>query len=93
MLLRLCAEYLTGLQEGKQRARDGVAHFHLGNGATLQQVNWMADVSPKGIRQSCGMMVNYLYNPDTIDRNSENYMQFGAIAASTDVLELREINR
>ncbi|MEZ5435205.1 MAG: malonyl-CoA decarboxylase [Pseudomonadales bacterium] len=93
MLLRLCAEYLTGLQEGKQRARDGVAHFHLGNGATLQQVNWMADVSPKGIRQSGGMMVNYLYDPDAIDRNSENYMQSGVIAASTDVLELREINR
>ncbi len=89
ILLRLCAEYLLGLQQGKQRARDGVAHFHLGNGATLQQINWMADVSPKGIRQSCGIMVNYLYDPDTIDRNSENYMQAGVIAASTDVQELR----
>lgn len=89
ILLRLCAEYLMNLQQGKQRARDGVAHFHLGNGATLQQINWMADVSPKGIRQSGGMMVNYLYDPDTIDHNSENYMQAGVIAASTDVQELR----
>lgn len=91
ILLRLCAEYLLDLQQEKQRARDGVAHFHLGNGATLQQINWMADISPKGIRQSCGMMVNYLYDPDTIDRNSENYMQAGVIAASTDVQALRAV--
>lgn len=88
ILLRLCAEYLSVLQTGKQRTRDGVAHFHLGNGATLQQINWMADVSPKGIRQSCGMMVNYLYDPDTIDRNSDNYMQAGVLAVSDEVLAL-----
>ncbi|MEZ5538432.1 MAG: malonyl-CoA decarboxylase [Pseudomonadales bacterium] len=88
ILLRLCAEYLSVLQTGKQRARDGVAHFHLGNGATLQQINWMADISPKGIRQSCGMMVNYLYDPDTIDRNSDNYMQTGMLAVSDEVIAL-----
>ncbi|HQQ64147.1 MAG TPA: malonyl-CoA decarboxylase [Pseudomonadales bacterium] len=90
ILLRLCAEYLTGLQPGKLRARDGVAHFHLSNGAILQQLNWMADVSPKGIRQSCGMMVNYLYDLLTIDGNSENYVHTGAIATSSDIRELRK---
>jgi malonyl-CoA decarboxylase len=90
ILLRLCAEYLAGLESGKLRARDSVAHFHLSNGATLQQMNWMADVSPKGIRQSCGMMVNYLYDPLTIDTNSENYVQTGSIAMSHEIRELRK---
>jgi malonyl-CoA decarboxylase len=87
VLLRLCAEYLGGLQKGKLRARDPVAHFHLSNGAILQQLNWMADVSPKGIRQSCGIMVNYLYDLDDIDNNSENYVQTGSIAMSGDIRE------
>jgi len=90
VLLRLCADYLSQLQPEKLRARDPVAHFHLSNGATLQQLNWMADVSPKGIRQSCGMMVNYLYNPLAIDTNSEHYAHTGAIATSSDFRELRK---
>lgn len=90
ILLRLCAEYLMGLESGKLRARDGVAHFHLSNGATLQQMNWMADISPKGIRQSCGMMVNYLYDPLTIDTNSEDYVQTGSIAVSAEMRDLRK---
>ncbi len=87
ILLRLCAEYLGGLQSGKLRARDPVAHFHLSNGAILQQLNWMADISPKGIRQSCGMMVNYLYDLETIDSNSEDYVQTGSIAMSGEIRE------
>ena len=90
MLLRLCADYLSGLISGKIKAHDPVAHFHLSNGATLQQLNWMADVSPKGLRQSCGMMVNYLYDPMTIDANSEQYAHTGAIAASSDFRDLRK---
>ena len=85
ILLRLCTEYLSSLESGKLRARDGVAHFHLSNGATLQQINWMADISPKGIRQSCGMMVNYLYDPLTIDAIGENYVQTGSIAKSSEL--------
>jgi malonyl-CoA decarboxylase len=90
VLLRLCAEYLTTMESGKMRARDGVAHFHLSNGATMEQLNWMADVSPKGLRQSCGMMVNYLYDPLAIDTNSESYVQTGYIAISSVIKELRK---
>ncbi len=90
ILQRLCADYLSEWLPDKMRARDGVAHFHLSNGATLQQLNWMADVSPKGIRQSCGLMVNYLYDPFTIDSNSERYMQTGCIAQSVAIRELRK---
>lgn len=90
ILLRLCAEYLSQLEPGKVRARDPVAHFHLSNGATLQQLNWMGDVSAKGFRQSAGMMVNYLYDPSTIDANTEQYVQTGAIAMSSAIRDLKK---
>lgn len=91
ILMRLCAEYLCSSHTEKVRVRDGVAHFHLGNGATLRQMHWMADVSAKGMRQSYGMMVNYLYDPQTIDTNSENYVQTGSVAISADIGHLRKM--
>ena len=54
-LLRLCSRYLTKAKKGRQ-ALDRVAHFHLTNGARIEQINWAADLSVKGIRQSAGMM-------------------------------------
>ena len=90
VLLRLCAEYLSQLESGKLRAQDPVAHFHLSNGATLQQLNWMADASAKGFRQSAGMMVNYLYDPATIDTNTEQYVQTGAVAMSSAFREMKK---
>jgi len=61
MLSRLCARYLTQERGRGNRALDPVAHFHLSNGARVERLNWQADLSPKGKRQSAGMMVNYLY--------------------------------
>lgn len=87
-LLRLCARYLCEHVPGRPRALDPVAHFHLGNGATLQQINWMADTSAKGLAQSFGLMVNYLYEPRTIDGNSESYALQGSIATSPAIREL-----
>jgi malonyl-CoA decarboxylase len=54
-------------------------------------MHWMADVSAKGMRQSYGMMVNYLYDPQTIDTNSENYVQTGSVAISADIGHLRKM--
>jgi malonyl-CoA decarboxylase len=88
-LLKLAAHYL--LHERKQdRALDPVAAFHLGNGAAVEQINWMADTSPKGIEQSFGMMVNYAYRPWQIERNHEAYMKRGKVAASARVRDLVE---
>ena len=86
-LLRLCAHYLL---EGKRakRAYDPVAHFHLGNGARLERINWLADTSAKGMRESAGMMVNYLYRLDQIDENQIGYATEGRIVASQPVLNL-----
>lgn len=88
LLTRLAAVYLSSINPDKLRALDSVAHFHLSNGATLQQINWLADVSPKGMRQSHGLMVNYLYNLDTIDSNSEAYVQAGNVALSAELQQL-----
>ena len=48
---------------------DPVARFHLGNGARIERLNWAADASARGLEQSCGMMVNYLYEPEQLDEN------------------------
>ncbi len=84
LLMRLCARYLV---EAKSRGRpvDPVTRFHIGNGARLEQINWMGDMSENGLRQSAGMLVNYLYDLKTIERNHEAFAETGAIAHSSQV--------
>ena len=86
-LLRMCAQYLTGAKRG-QYARDRVAHFHLSNGARIERINWLADTSPNGMRQSFGMMINYLYESRDIEDNHEAYSGDGRIRASKSVKAL-----
>jgi malonyl-CoA decarboxylase len=69
-LTRLCARYLTETEFGKGPG-DPVARFHLGNGARLERINWRGNVSPRGLQESYGVMVNYLYDPETIEKNHE----------------------
>ena len=86
ILTRWCAVYLQNAKRGESpRAMDPVAHFHLTNGARIERINWMGDTSAKGIRESAGIMVNYLYQLDQIDRNHENYTSSGKIASSSSV--------
>lgn len=68
LLLRSAAHYL-GREVVDGRPADPVARFHLGNGARVERLNWHADPSAKGLRQSYGLMVNYLYDPKRLDRN------------------------
>ncbi len=86
-LLRLCARYLTTAKRGKQ-VLDRVAHFHLSNGARIEQINWSADLSEKGLQQSAGLMVNYLYKLPDIEKNHEGYSGRGAITTSSAVRKL-----
>jgi malonyl-CoA decarboxylase len=87
-LLRLCARYLMLEKTSAGRARDPVAHFHLSNGARLERLNWAADLSPKGLQQSAGIMINYLYRLSDIETNHEAYTAEGMIAASTQIRTL-----
>ncbi|WP_207538595.1 malonyl-CoA decarboxylase [Sabulicella rubraurantiaca] len=83
-LLRLCALYLT--QPTRLGARmDPVARFHLGNGARLERLNPLANTSARGMRESYGLMVNYLYDRDTIEANHEAFVRSGRIIRSAEV--------
>ncbi|BAO99719.1 malonyl-CoA decarboxylase [Wolbachia endosymbiont of Cimex lectularius] len=84
-LLKLCAHYLLKVKNSSGGAYDPVAHFHFSNGASIKQLNWMADVSEKGISQSAGMMVNYLYELSKIDNNHESYMVNKVVSHSKQV--------
>ncbi len=86
-LMRLAAGYLTTKAEDGL-ATDPVARFHLGNGASIERINWAGDLSQKGLRQSAGIMVNYRYNPDKIVANHEAYISEGVIAHSAKVKSL-----
>ncbi|MFP3035971.1 MAG: malonyl-CoA decarboxylase [Wolbachia sp.] len=87
-LLKLCAHYLLKVKNSSGGAYDPVAHFHLSNGASIKQLNWMADTSEKSISQSAGMMVNYLYELSKIDNNHESYMVNKVISHSKQVLSV-----
>ena len=83
-LMRLCASYLTRRPSPGNRI-DPVARFHLGNGARLERINWLGDNSPRAIRESFGIMVNYLYDHDSIENNHEAFVRDGTIVRSLDV--------
>jgi malonyl-CoA decarboxylase len=84
----LAAYYFLKARTPKGRLIDSVARFHLGNGARLERINWLGDTSPKGLRESAGIMVNYLYRLEDIEKNHEAYANQGAVAASGAVRRL-----
>ncbi len=87
-LLRLAARYLAKEKGRKGRALDPVAHFHLSNGARLERLNWLGDTSDKGLTQSAGMMVNYLYDLNRIENNHESYSLSGSVDTSSGIKAL-----
>lgn len=82
------AYYFLKARTPKGRLIDSVARFHLGNGARLERINWLGDLSPKGMRESAGVMVNYLYRLDDIEKNHEAYANDGEVVASSAVKKL-----
>lgn len=84
----LAAHYFLKARTPKGRLIDSVARFHLGNGARLERINWLGDLSPKGLRESAGVMVNYLYRLDDIEKNHEAYANDGEVVASSAVKKL-----
>ena len=81
-LLSAVAAYLLAVRTESGKPIDPVARFHLGNGALLERIHWLSDPTPKGLRQAAGFMVNYLYEPDRIERNQESFATRGEIASS-----------
>jgi malonyl-CoA decarboxylase len=87
-LLRLCARYLLTERTATGRALDPVAHFHLSNGARLERLDWMADTAAKGLQQSFGIMINYLYRLADIEENHAAYTEERRVTASSGLMRL-----
>ena len=85
-MMRVAAYYLLEVKRDI-KPLDAVARFHLGNGARVERLNWMADMSAHGLRQSWGVMVNYLYNPSALEDNIEAFAG-GLIDASSAVKKM-----
>jgi malonyl-CoA decarboxylase len=81
-LTRAAIRYLFDAKDGAGKPLDPVARFHLGNGARLERLNWLGDVSPRSLASGAGFMVNYLYDLESIERNHEAFANAGEIVAS-----------
>ncbi|KAG0195654.1 hypothetical protein BGX33_002854 [Mortierella sp. NVP41] len=73
ILSRLCGRYIL-VRKRRHLALDPFANFHLRNGACAYHLNWLGDTSPKGMEESFGMMINYLYSLDHIEMNNQQYL-------------------
>ena len=82
-LLNRAADYFMLARDAAGRPRDPVARFHLGNGARLERLNWAADMSANGLRQSGGIMVNYLYDLAHLEENHEAFVERGKVVTGT----------
>ncbi len=86
-LKALCAAFLLSPGAEAEPALDPVARFHLNNGARLERLNWAADQSKQGLRQSLGIMANYVYDPGAIEANHDRFVH-GRLAVSRQVASL-----
>ena len=87
-LLRAAAWYFLRARSGRGQPVDAVARFHLGNGARLERINWLGDTSERAMAQAHGLMVNYLYDLDDIEKNHEAYAETRTVVASSAVQRL-----
>lgn len=87
LLMSLCARYLLREKRGSGPL-DPVARFHLGNGASIARINWLGDISPKGLQQSAGLLVNYEYDLEEVEEHHEAFLNRGEIAAAPAVRKL-----
>lgn len=82
--------YLTESEREDNSPNDPVAKFHLGNGAILEKINLNADLSEKGIMQSKGLMVNYLYNLELLEKNHELFFKTKNVQQSDGIKSLKK---
>ena len=82
--------YLTESEREDNSPNDPVAKFHLGNGAILEKINLNADLSEKGLMQSKGLMVNYLYNLELLEKNHELFFKTKNVQQSDGIKSLKK---
>ena len=89
-ILKQALIYLINSDREDGFPNDPVAKFHLGNGAILERVNLNSDLSSKGINQSKGVMINYLYNLDLLEKNHELFFKTKTVQLSDGIKSLRK---
>lgn len=87
-VMRAAAYYFLRARNERGAPVDPVARFHLGNGARLERINWLADTSERAMTLAYGLMVNYLYELDDIEKNHEAYAEGPTVVASGTVQRL-----
>jgi malonyl-CoA decarboxylase len=92
-MLRAAATYFMAGRTKSGAPIDPVARFHLGNGARLERLDWPADLSERGRKQSYGLMVNYLYDLGDIEKNHEAYAESRAVIAAGPIRKLARPSR
>ncbi len=85
LLMAASSHYFLAAKNIHGRPVDPVARFHLGNGARLERINWMANTSLRGMKEAHGLMVNYRYDLRDIERNHELLANSGTVVASKSV--------
>lgn len=86
--MQAAAWYFLRARNRRDLPVDPVARFHLGNGARLERINWLGDMSGKALASAHGVMVNYLYDLDEIEKNHEAYAEQRTVVASSAVQRL-----
>jgi malonyl-CoA decarboxylase len=92
-MLRAAATYFMAGRTATGAPIDPVARFHLGNGARLERLDWPADLSERGRKQSYGLMVNYLYDLGDIEKNHEAYAESRTVIAAGPIRKLARPSR
>ena len=87
-LMQAAAWYFLRARNRRGQPADPVARFHLGNGARLERINWLGDTSDKALASAHGLMVNYLYDLDDIEKNHEAYAEGHTVVAANGVQRL-----
>ena len=87
-LLKLVSHYLINEKNHKKLPVNDVCRFHLGNGAIIDDIIINANVSEVGLNRSFGVMVNYLYELKSIEKNHEDYINNKKVIVSDKVKKL-----
>jgi hypothetical protein len=85
-LVKIAYHYISQEKNPQSRPLNPVTNFHLANGASVSQknVNFLANPSSKGLTESCGIMVNYIYTSSWLSQMRRSFRWF-------DKLEVRGI--
>ena len=89
-LTKNAIKYLTHSERDDGMPNDPVSRFHIGNGASLERINLNADTSEKGMTQSYGVMANYLYDLDVVEKNHEIFFKNKVVPVSSEIESLKK---